>query len=416
MVKRLELEKYIEGELIKIISNIEIYKELCVYNKEIYNIPRAITSDYISMRLSLSQASEFILFCLLDAIEKITEKHKTEVDKYFSMQEVKIFRNSKYEIDDIKFPLRFKVIKIAEDQWIGKIDIAMMMKLRAAQLINYNVNAQRTMQRIIKGDKKYYKITLNQTAINEMEKLFKNGTYIPTPFTLNIPQDEDSDFIYDEEKCELVINSLKYFDITDGYHRYATSCKINDEDKDFNYVMELRIINFSDDKARQFIYQEDQKTKMRKIDSDSLNINKSSNIVVSRLNESPRCNLQGLISRNEGIINFADLSNLVQYFYFKNTKINEKTIIINAVKELIDNFNLLTEYNLKYLENEYSFKQLVAVMCTFNYFNDKDKKNMCEVIDKVVEETEKLENKKFYSRYPKKTMMNDIESIIKEVV
>ena len=46
---------------------------------------------------------------------------------------------------------------------------------------------------------------------------------------------------------------------------------------------------------------------MRKVDSNSYNMNRASNIVVTRLNESPMCNLQGLISRNQGIVNFGYL-------------------------------------------------------------------------------------------------------------
>jgi hypothetical protein len=81
--------------------------------------------------------------------------------------------------------------------------------------------------------------------------------------------------------------------------------------------MELRIVNFTEDKAKQFIWQEDQKTQMRKIDSKSMNMNSSANIVVTRLNENVRCNLKGLISRNEGTIPFGELAELVDYFYFK---------------------------------------------------------------------------------------------------
>lgn len=416
MVKgKKEIEKVIETEIMKIISDNEKCKSICNYAKDVYEIPRSITSDFISMRVSLSEASEFILFCLLDAIEKVNEKKSTSLDKYFTMQEVKSYRLAKYEVDKIKFPLRLKMIQVNQDQWIGKIDVKMMMKFRAAQLINYNENAQRTMQRIVKGEKEIYKIAVNQQNVNAIKELMKSNIYIPTPFTLNIPPDSDFDYYYDTENCELVIKSLYNFQINDGYHRYIAGCQLSDENKDFNYNMELRIVSFSEDKSKQFIYQEDQKTKMKKIDSDSLNIGKASNVVVTRLNESPQCNLQGLINRNQGLINFGELSELVNFFYFKNiNKDKEKSTIISTVKELTDNFNMLTEYNSMYLEKVYSYKQLVAVMFTFYYFKD-NSKSICNVIDEVVEKTEELDNKKFYSKTPKKSMMNEIESIIKEV-
>lgn len=411
-----ELEIYLEKEIMKIISNVDICQNIYLCLKETYDIPRSVTSDFLTMRTPLVEASDFILFCLLDGIEKETKKKKSRIDEYFTSQEIKAYSVAKYNVDKIKFPLILKMIQVTDDQWIGKIDTKTLMKFRAAQLINYNVNAQRTMQRIIKGDKEIYKITINQATVNAIYKLYIDDAYIPTPFTLNIPQDINNDFYYDEDKNELVIRSLDHFDINDGYHRYVAACKAHDLDENFNYSMELRIVTFSEDKSKQFIYQQDQKTKMRKADSDSMNMNKAANIVVKRLNESPRCNLKGLINRNKGAINFADLAELVHYFYFKGktTKDRENILIVSVVKELTEMFNMITEYNEKYLES-YSYKQLVAVMFLFNYF--KDNPNMiCSVIDEVVERTEHLNNTKFYNKTPKKTMMNEIESIVKEVI
>ena len=419
MVKaRNEIEKYLEKEIIKIIANNEVCIGICDYVRDTYEIPRTITSDYISMRLPLQQASEFILFCLLDGIEKVTQKNKTEIDKFFTMQEFKTYKDSKYETTDIKFPLRLKMIQVTDDQWIGKINTKTLMDFRKAQLINYNANAQRTMQRIVKGEKEFYKITINNETVSAIKKLVEKNVYIPTPFTLNIPTDSNADFYYDEDRCEFVIKSIEAFDISDGYHRYVTFCSIHDDDKEnnFDYNMEFRIINFPDDKVQQFIYQEAQQTKMRKIDANSFNMSNAANVVVTRLNENPMCNLQGLISRNQGIIHFGYLADFVNYFYFKNTnKTKEKSVTIAAIKELTDNFNMLTEYDSVYLEEEYSFKKLAAVMCMFDYFKDKDKKHMLKIMDEVIKRTEQLDNKKFYSKTPKKSMMNDIEEIIREV-
>lgn len=410
-----ELEKYLESKIHRITTDTELCVKICDDAKEKYNIPRGITSDYLTFRTSLQEATEFILFCLLDVVSSKTNCKK-DLDNFYTEQEIRTYQNASYEVGKIKFPLRFKVIKITEDQWVGRIDFDMLMKLRAAQLINYNENAQRTMQRVIKGDKTAYKIKLNQTAVNAIENLFRKRIYIPTPFTLNIPQEVDSNFYYDDDANELVIKSLEHFDIADGYHRYIAACRINNTDPDFNYTMELRIVNFSDEKAKQFIFQEDQKTKMTKIDSDAFDMYKASNIVVNRINETSQCNLQGLISNNNGIINLAELSGLIQYFYFKDatSKEKEKVAIISTTKELIEDFNMLTEYDTYYLEKPYTYKQLTIVMCVFNYFKDKDKSNMCKILDVVIKKADKLDPKKFYHRTPKKVTMNDIEKIIKE--
>ena len=207
--------------------------------------------------------------------------------------------------------------------------------------------------------------------------------------------------------------------MTDGYHRYIAACQTKDKNQSFDYPMELRIVNFTEDKAKQFIWQEDQKTKMRKIDSKSMNMNSAANIVVTRLNENIRCNLKGLISRNDGIIPFGEFAELVDYFYFKGIgKEKEKITIIRAVKELTDNFNMLTEYNMEYLEHKMSYKTLLVAMFCFDYFKDDDanKSNVCEIIERAAREINNSTNKKFQNKTPRRSLMVEVEEIVKGAI
>lgn len=418
---RLSLEQYLIEKFDIIILDKNVCKDIYTYANKTYKIPKAIVSDLISKRLDMSEVSEFVLFILLDTMQNVLSSGKgiLSIDTFYTMQEIQYYKKSKYENNTIKFPLVFKMIQIEDDQWTGKINIKTLMQLRQAQLINYNVNAQRTMQKIIRGGKESYKITLNQKAVGEIADAYYNGTFIPNTITLNMPVEIEPDFYYDEDTCTLVIKSLDHFDITDGFHRYIASSQVSDSNSDFDYNMELRIVNFTEDKAKQMIYQEDKKTKMRKIDSDSMNMNKAANIVVTRLNENVRCNLKGLISRNEGIVPFGELAELVNYFYFKGIgKEKERSISIKAIKELTENFNMLTEYNTKYLEHRMSYKTLLAAMFCFDYFknNNMDNYNMCEVIEKTAIKIEKSENRKFNNKTPRKSLMVEVEKIMKEVI
>lgn len=414
------LEQYLDEQCDRIVLDNNKCKSIYTYANETYDIPKSIISDLISKRMVMSEVSEFILFILLDSIHNVLRDNKEilGVDKFYTMQEAKHYRVSKYKVEKIKFPLIFKMIQVSDDQWIGKITVDMLMKLRQTQLINYNINAQRTMQKIIRGDKESYKITLNQKAVNEIQSSFESNEFIPNTITLNIPMETDYDFNYDEENYSLIIKSLDHFDITDGYHRYIAACQTKDKDHNFDYPLEFRIVNFTEDKAKQFIFQEDQKTKMRKVDSNSMNMNKAANIVVTRLNENVRFNLKGLVGRNEGIIPFGELAELVDYFYFKGTKKEkEKSITIQALKELTDNFNVLTEYKTDYLEHKMSYKTLLVIMFCFDYFKDsKDKTKMCEVIEKAIKEIENSDNKKFYNKTPRKALMSEVEEIVKGVM
>lgn len=413
------LEQYLDKQCDRIVTDNEKCKMIYTYANEKYEIPKGIVSDLVTKRMAMSAVSEFVLFILLDSIYNVS-KDNTDilgVDHFFSMQEWKHYKNSKYEVEKIKFPLVFKMVQIADDQWVGKITVDMLMKLRQAQLINYNVNAQRVMTKVVKGDKETYKITLNQKAVKEIQDSFEKGEFIPNTITLNIPMETEYDFYYDEESMSLIINSLEHLDCTDAFHRYIAACQARDTNPTFDYPMELRLVNYTEDKAKQFIYQEDKKTFMKKVDSRSMNMNRAANIVVTRLNENVRCNLKGLISRNEGIIHFGEFADLIDYFYFKGIrKEKERSITIQAVKELTDNFNMLTEYNTEYLEHRMSYRTLLVAMFCFDYFKGNDNINVCEVIEKAVKVIEKSDSKKLNNRTPRVSLMSEVEKIVKGVL
>lgn len=335
-----------------------------------YNIPTGIIMDMIAGRSVLEDVPEFFLYAIT---ENILPK---QVNSYFTPVEINEYSKMKFEEPKIKFPLIIKCEQVNRDQWIGVVDVDFFMNLRKAQLINYNVNAQRTLRKKKRGNSIVYQISLNTAAIKSITGLMKNNIYIPNTITLNIPYDSEADFRYDEESRELIINSINHFDISDGYHRYISICQLKDQNDDFNYPIELRVINFGDEKVRQFIYQEDQKTKMRRIDSDSMNMNAPSNIVCERLNSDILFNLKGKISRNDGLINQGDFSETIKYFYFNNKSnaVSNKEIII-AQKDIRDKFNYLTEINPSYLERNYSRKDLMIIMYCFSKYAENYKDN-----------------------------------------
>lgn len=417
-----ELEQYLEKRILNFISDTELCNKIYNYANEKYDLPRSVTSDYVSLRNPLEEASEFILFCILDAIEYAKEEKKSEIPNYYVEKEIKTYSKSKYKVEKIKFPLKFKALQISDDQWMSLIDFKTLMKLRAAQLIVYNENTQRTMKRTIRGEKEIYKIEIDKGATNSIEASYKEKTYIPTPLTFNIPEDSNSDFYYDEENCELVITSLDGFDIIDGYHRYIAACKTCDSDSNFNFTMELRIVNFPEYKAQQFIYQEDQKTTMTKADSNTYDRTNVANRIVEKVNTSPQSNLFGLISRNKGNISYKDFSEIISHLYLDNNsnnkKKNENSIVSIVSKNLIDDFNILTDYNTKYIEQRYSYRKLFTIMVCFKYYEDKniDKESMCQTVEEVVKRVEELDNEIFYKSKSKKVIVSCIETIIGEVL
>lgn len=332
-----------------------------IHNKT--DIPVDLLSDYFTLRDHIENASDYVLYHIAAEIkENIVKKH-------FSETEITKYEKEKFKIKKIKFPLKIAISQVTDEQWIGGTNVQFLMSLRDAQLIHYNENTQRTMEHVIRGDLEYYQIFLNPVQVKDIMEAYLTETYIPNTITLLMPEDT----YYDYNDGMLYIYSIDHFDIIDGYHRYIALSNIYNMNKRFEYPMELRIVNFSESKAKQFIWQEDQKTKMRKIDSDSLNQNLGATKVVSRLNGDPTFNLSNNISRNEGIINSGNLTEAIKAIYFKDVKKKEEpVVVIEATKQLKEAINKSTAENENLLKKKWSRKFIIVyVWCCKNQCLDK---------------------------------------------
>ena len=399
----------------KIILNKSDELKMYKYAYDKYNLQMGIFADYVSERKSLDEVSNIMFFMMLDSHEAIVNPNKNNVSKYFTEKEIEDFSKIKIENEKIQFPLVFNVVAISDDQWIGSIDTDQLILLNENQLINYNTETQRTMQHVIRNGNDYYCIKVNSNAVNSISKEMSSSTYIPSPITLNIPEGEE-DFVYIPDKHQLIINSIKAFDIIDGYHRFLGINKCKTIDEEFNYHMELRITHFNVEKAQRFIYQEDQKTKMTKVDSDSYNMSSPGVIVSNKINENSLCNIKGYIGRNNSKINIAKMAELITFLWFPGSKKEDRKRIIEVSKELVDDFNIITEVNPEFLDMEYNNKTLTCVMVTFYYYKDKtDKTNMAKVIIETIKESDSINKRRFYqTRKITQSLYNDIIDIIKE--
>lgn len=399
----------------KIILNKSDELKMYKYAYDKYNLQMGVFADYVSERKSLDEVSNIMFFMMLDSHEAIVNPNKNNISKYFTEKEIEDFSKIKIENEEIQFPLIFNVVAISDDQWIGSIDTDFLISLNENQLINYNPETQRTMQHVIRNSNDYYCIKVNSNAVNSISKEMSSSTYIPSPITLNIPEGEE-DFVYIPDKHQLIINSIKAFDIIDGYHRFLGINKCKTIDEEFNYHMELRITHFNVEKAQRFIYQEDQKTKMTKVDSDSYNMSSPGVIVSNKINENSLCNIKGYIGRNNSKINIAKMAELITFLWFPGSKKEDRKRIIEVSKELVDDFNIITEANPEFLDMEYNNKVLTCVMVTFYYYKDKtDKTNMAKVIIETIKESDSINKRRFYqTRKITQSLYNDIIDIIKE--
>ena len=361
----------IRKKIRKIIFNREETQQMLFELNEKFDVPMRDIMDFITGQSSLDDADPFTLFIIAYGFDKHISGSNL-VSEIFTETEIKEFSSSKVEVEKIEFPIRIKCIKVASDQWIGACSAKFLMMLRDAQMINYNTNAQRTMQKVVKNGNDYFKIAVNKKAVNAIKESFEKEIFIPNTITLNIPF-EGSVFHYNENASELVIDSLDYFDIADGYHRYLAISQLYTENNNFDYPLELRLVCFSDDKTKQFIFQEDQKTKMKKLDSDSMNMASPSNIVAERLNRNVMFDWNGQISRNEGRINMPELASMIEHFYYKEfnpygSKQKDTQFIVTTERELVEKLNPIIESDERFMTERVTFKMLLIMFyCITTY-------------------------------------------------
>lgn len=311
---------------------------------EKYKMPYIKAADIISLRVDLNMLSEFELFCVYDILDP------NRIPHLYTDVEIKKYSSSTFESDKIYLPLKIKMIQIAEDQYIGRISARELKSWGDAGFINYNQNTQRTMQHIIRGDREYYQITLNKSAVEDISQLMDKGVYISDDVTLNIPDDDDVVFSYNKDTMELTIKKIKAFDIIDGYHRYVSIIKECNLNSEFDYPMELRITNYPESKAQQFIWQKDQKTKMKKVDSDTLNQEKLSNRVIARLNNDSTSILYHQLDRNNDMIPVGVFSIAIDKIFFsKRIKEEDKNQEVRKaagiIKDVFERIELKKQYN-----------------------------------------------------------------------
>lgn len=401
-----------------LISRLRERKSLYLKLNEVYNIPEAFSADICANRKDIGEVSDFIAFAFVQTLDNGRLNH------YFTEDEIETYSKQKYQESTIEFPIIFEsMVQVSADQWIGAISAKRLMEFKKAQLIKYNENTQRTLRKVVKGEDKYYKIAINKKSIREIKEAFENGSYISDDITLNIPL-EYTEVVTKRKSggvCDIVVDvptdeksSTAVMDILDGYHRYIAISQVVREFPDWDYPMEIRLVNFTEEKAKQFIYQKDQKTQMKRIDSEALNQFSPSNMVVDKLNGNPNSNIRGLISRNDGQIDYSFLSAVIASYYFadKRKKYSLKDTLV-ATNGIQNKFNALTTEDLSWLDHEYSDVDLQIIMFCFS-------KDICDskTIRTMIEKADTIDKQEFQLNPKvrvKRKLINSLTSLLESI-
>lgn len=286
--------------------------------------------QYIIGAKSKDEIPDNEMYWLIDAFNNVFRTNM-EMKTYFSDKE--IVRFSSLKADYLKtniYPIRISpVIEIAEDQWVTKISIDLLKEFYDNQLIIYNPRTQRQLKQRRRGQDVSYTIDIVSSSVKAIEGLMSKGEFVPNALTLNLNVD-DPEVDFDIVGSELILNSGK-FDIIDGFHRFraAINTKIKNPDFQFNFI--LNIMNFTEDKACQYIEQEDKRNKISKSYLASMDKSSPTNIIIDKLNNTLDSPVRSKIERaHRGEIDRATLFSLLE-FILKTKNMNRSQCIKTAV-------------------------------------------------------------------------------------
>ena len=206
-------------------------------------------------------------------------------------------------------------------------------------------------------------------------------------------------------------NTPAIMDILDGYHRYIAISQVVREFPDWDYPMEIRIVSFTEEKAKQFIYQKDQKTKMKQIDSAAMNQYSPANTVVTNLNTNPGSNLRGMITKT-GRIDPAFLGAVIGSYYFGEKRKYSVKETLDISNDLQQKFNQLTTEDTTLLDHEFTEHELqIIIFCFANGISD------AATINRMITESATIDKSNFklgQNGKVKRKLSNELTRILKE--
>lgn len=351
------LNEYVE----KLVAPITKRKDrLALYDhlKRKFDMNAGTASDIVCLKRDMAEFTAFQLFAIVYCLKR------DDLGKFFTEEEIESLSNEKFEQTSVKFPLKLKLIQITDTQWIGGIDNITLMQWASARMFEYDPNQQRALQIIKHGEVEIRKPFVNRNAVREIKESMMNGTYIPDPITLNMT--DEAIYSYDKTNCILTINEIPngMFKLIDGYHRTIAMSEIYQADPDFRIQMQLQVVAFDSDTASAFVFQQDQKTFMKKVESDSYDPYSITSRIIARINRSPEFLLQNEIGRNGAKIDQAKLGKLIEYYWMTEriTKTEQPVFITNTAKTIREKLNTILEQDADLLTNGFDDTQLFVVM------------------------------------------------------
>lgn len=268
------LDEYrVEKEMIDEVKNL-------LFNKNIYHAMKLL-----SKQTPLSTQPDVILYYVAKYLHEKTGSEIINPEHYFTS--IVIERFAGFEMENIQKKMDVIVfedfIEVADDIWMGHLDIKKIADLWRYGIASYNTETQRNTIITKFHGSIIEEINLNTKAVSDIATLIKNNDFIPvSPIIFNILRTGDEKFEYEKNKQQLTYYEGS-LNCTDGFHRSQGILSALLDNPYIDLEFPLMITNFTKEKARQMIGQEQNRNAMKKEYSESLK-DTLENYIISELN------------------------------------------------------------------------------------------------------------------------------------
>jgi len=346
-----KLKKAVYEISINVIEQEAIISNLSKRGYELGYISSVLEGNVVFDSLDLMDLGVFAL-----EIHKITGDNLINPKRYFEDIELDRITRHKTELeqDVLKYPVVFEdVRRVAHNIWSVIVPAEFIAKLGRSNMLNYEFKTQREPKTIETKDGIILTPSINPKSVIEIADEILKKTFKPNTLTFNIPFKDSDNFKYDENSKKWVLIDGK-MDILDGYHRYlsivaATRIQFT------GYNFELRLTNFDEDEANDFIVQEDKRNPISKEYIKSIDNSSLITQIITKLNQSNKSELRGKITtdktsivRGFSLVRFDTMYKSIDKLWSPRT-INEANTISDYLKDF---YNILVDL----YPDEFKFK------------------------------------------------------------
>jgi hypothetical protein len=334
----------------------------------------------LDTKVLLKGVNPDIQYLLCKLFYEETKEELINPEKYFNDAEISRAKLFKIETkEQERYPIVFeKVERVYDDLYSFYLNAQQIADLYSKNLITWNKETQRqTKIKNISGD--FVEVPdINTTSINQIADRILKGKQITNHINFNLLKNGEEDYEYDVKNEILTVYSGE-IDIADGAHRSYGVINAVRTNPDIQFKLGVYFTNYSAEKAREFIRQENVRNKIEKSHLETFNSENLAMTVTIDLNSHPKCDLSGKITKDKtnldlGIaLTTTDIvSSAIKYEYDENLKSNRDAGIITdwLVKffnelmglysdELIHNIKQAKENN--YINHENMFIGYIAL-------------------------------------------------------